>query len=367
VEEVITKKYSITKFQLFFVLIQSQIGIGLFSLPNVVQESAKGDSWISIILAGAGVQFLLIVYLFLLKRFPDDEFAQITQKILGRTLGKIINFFFYFYFIMTGSLSTILMVKLINLQLLPITPNWMISLLILSACIYLTISNLKIIARFFVLAFTLIILLLFLTLFTLLLPQEIQFILPVGNSGIKNILIGSNSALFSMVGFEALLFLYSFIIHNNKGVLKTISLANIFVTGFYTFIVFICLISFSPDQLNLIREPLIFLFRGLSFKMFARVDLIFLSFWIVPMTTTIIAYLFLASKSLRNEEKSYKKIVVINGILIFLISLIPHTDEITNLFTKYISYLNYAVIYVIPVLLLILSIIFKKHETGETA
>ena len=363
----ITKKNSITKFQLFFVLIQSQIGIGLLSLPNVVHKSAKGDGWLSIILAGVVVQFLLFVYWSLLKRFPNDEFTQITQKILGRTLGKIINIILYFYFIMTGSISIILMVKLINLQLLPLTPGWMISLLILSACIYLTISNLKIIARFFVLATTLIILLLFITLFTFVLPKEIQFILPVGSSGIKNILIGSNSALISMVGFEGLLFLYSFIIHNNKGVLKTISMANIFVTGFYTFIVFICLISFSPDQLNQIREPVTYLFRGLSFKMFTRIDFIFLSLWMVPMTTSIIAYLFLASKSISNEKKSYKKTVVINGIVIFLISLIPHTDEITTLFSKYLSYLSYSVIFVIPVLLLILSILLKKHETGETA
>ena len=367
VEEVITKKISITKFQLFFVLIQSQIGIGLLSLPNVVQESAKGDGWLSIILAGLVVQFLLIIYWFLLKRFPNDEFTQLTQKILGRSLGKIVNIIMYFYFIMTGSISTILMVKLINLQLLSLTPRWIISFLILSASIYLTISNLRIIARFFVLASSLIILLLIISLFTLLLPKEIQFILPVGSSGIKNILIGSNSAFFSMVGFEGILFLYAFIIHNNKGVLKTISMANIFVTGFYTFLVFICLISFSPDQLNLIREPVTYLFRGLSFKMIERLDYIFLSIWIVSMTTSIIAYLFLASKSISDEKKSYKKSVVINGILIFLISLIPHTDEITTLFSKYVSYLSYAVIFVIPVLLLILSILFKKHETGETA
>ncbi len=366
-EEVITEKISITKFQLFFVLIQSQIGIGLFSLPNVVQESAKGDSWISIILAGIIVQFLLVVYWLLLKRFPNDTFTKITQNILGGFLGKILNFIFYFYFIMTGSLLTILMVKVIKLLLLPLTPNWAISLLLLITSIYLTVSNLKIIARFFVLASTLIIVLLFITLFTLILPKEIQFILPIGSSGIKNILIGSKSALLSKLGFEGLLFLYPFIIHNNKGVLKTISMANIFVTGFYTYLVFICLISFSPDQMNQIREPVLYLLRGLSYKMIDHVDLIFLSIWIVPMTTSIIAYLFLASKSISNEKKSYKKTVVINGILIFLISLIPHTDEITLLFSKYVTYLSYAVVFVIPALLLILSIIFKKHETGDTA
>ena len=365
-EQLISEKLSITKFQLFFVLIQTQIGIGLLSLPNVVQKSAKGDGWISIILAGVVIQGLLVVYYLLLKRFPNDILSKITQKILGRLFGKVVNFIMYFYFILTGSLSTILMVKIINLNLLPVTPAWVISLLIICGCIYLTISDLRILARFFVLVSSLIILLLIITILAFFIPKEIQFILPIGSAGMKDILIGSNSALFSMLGFEMLLFVFPYVIRNTTGVLKTISLANLFVTSFYTFITFLCLINFSPEQLQQLREPVLYLFRGLSYKMIDRIDYIFLSIWIVPMTSSIIAYLFLASKSISEEKKSYKKVVVINGILIFLVSLIPHTDEITTISNKYVSYLSYAIVITLPVFLLILSFIFKRHERGET-
>ncbi len=361
----ISKKLSITKFQLFFVLIQTQIGIGLLSLPNVVQKSAKGDGWISIILAGVGIQGLLVVYYFLLKKFPNDMLTHITQKILGRLFGKVVNYIIYFYFILTGSIAMILMVKIINLNLLPLTPGWVISLLIIIPCIYLTISDLRIITRFFVLVSSLIILLLIITILTFFIPKEIQFILPIGSAGIKDILIGSNSALFSMLGFEMLLFVFPYVIRNTTGVLKTISLANLFVTSFYTFITFLCLITFSPEQLQQIREPVIYLFRGLSYKMIDRIDFIFLSIWIVPMTTSIIAYLF-ASKSISEEKKSNKKVVVINGIIIYLISLIPHTDEITTILNKYVSYFSYAIVIALPVILLILSFIFKRNERGET-
>ncbi|MGB3261945.1 GerAB/ArcD/ProY family transporter [Paenisporosarcina sp.] len=362
----IAEKLSITKFQLFFVLIQTQIGIGLLSLPNVVQKSAKGDGWISIILAGVVIQGLLVVYYKLLKKFPNNTLTNITQKILGRSFGKVVNYIIYFNFILTGSIATILMVKIINLNLLPLTPGWIISLLIIIPCIYLTISDLRIIARFFVLVSGLIILLLMITILAFFIPKEIQFILPIGSAGVKNILIGSNSALFSMLGFEMLLFVFPYVIRNTTGVLKTISLANLFVTSFYTFITFLCLITFSPDQLQQLREPVIYLFRGLSYKMIDRIDLIFFSIWIVPMTTSIIAYLFLASKSISEDKKFNKKVVVINGILIFLISLIPHTDEITTILNKYVSYLSYAIVIALPVILLILSFIFKRNERGET-
>jgi spore germination protein (amino acid permease) len=360
------KNNQITKFQLFFLLIQSQIGVALLSLPHAVQESAKGDGWISTIIAGLAVQVMLIVYWQLLKRFPSLIYTEITKKVVGRFLGKFLNVFIYLNFILVGGLATILFIKLINLWLLPLTPVWMISALILTACIYLAVSDLKIIARFFVLATSLILLLLFTSVVSWFPPKEFQYVLPIGSSGLKNILLGSNNSLLAMLGFEALLFFFPYLIENKKGVLKTVSMANLFITLFYTYFIFITLISLSTDQLAQMREPILNLLRGISYNMIDRVDLIFLSVWMVPMATSIITYLFAASKSLNLEKKNYPKAVVLNGCILFLITLIPKEDAIITLFNQYVSYLSYVVVFLIPTLLLILSFLMKKHEMSES-
>ena len=364
VEEEMTNK--ITKFQLFFILIQCQIGVGLLSLPHAVQETAKGDGWISTLIAGVVVQVMLVIYWQLLKRFPTLIYTEITQKIFGIFLGKLLNIVIYLYFILVGGLATILFIKLINLWLLPLTPGWIISLLILTACVYLAISDLKMIARFFVLVFSLILLLWFLSLLSLFTPKEIQYVLPIGSSGIKNIVMGSNNSLLAMLGFEGLLFFLPFVIENKKGVFKTISLANLFITLFYTYFIFITLISFSTDQLAQMREPVLNILRAITYKVVDRVDLIFLSIWVVPMATSIISYLYFASKSLNLKKKHYQKVVLLNGFLLFLITLIPHDDAFISMFNKYVSYLSYGVVFVIPTLLLILSILLKRHEMSET-
>lgn len=360
------KNSSITKFQLFFILLESQIGVGLLSLPNVVQKTAHGDGWISTLIAGGAVQCMLVVYWQLLKRFPTLIYTEITQKILGRFLGRLFNLFIYMNFILVGSLATILFIKIINLWLLPFTPDWIISLLILAACVYLTVSDLTMIARFYVLVSFLILLLLLTSLLNWFSPKEFQYILPIGSSGFKNILIGSKNSLLAMLGFEGLLLIFPFIIQNKKGVLKTISLANIFITLFYTYFIFLTLISFSPDQVAQMREPILNLLRGITYKMVDRVDLIFLSIWIVPMSTSVIAYLFFASKSMNVEKKTFPKVVLLNGFIIFLITLIPHDDAIITLFNNYVSYLSYLVVFIIPTLLLILSFLFNKHESSES-
>lgn len=357
---------NITKFQLFFILIQCQIGVGLLSLPHAVQESAKGDGWISTLIAGLAVQVMLVIYWQLLKRFPTLIYTEITQKIVGIFFGRLLNSVIYLYFILVGGLVTILFIKLINLWLLPLTPGWIISLFILTACVYLAISDLKMIARFFVLAFSLILLLWFLSLFSLFTPKEIQYVLPIGSSGLKNIMIGSNNSLLAMLGFEGLLFFIPFVIENKKGVFQTISMANLFITLFYTYFIFITLISFSTDQLAQMREPVLNLLRAISYKMVDRVDLIFLSVWIVPMATSIISYLYFASKSMNVKKKHFQKVVLLNGFILFLITLLPHEDAFISIFNKYVSYLSYAIIFLIPTLLLILSFLLKKHEMSET-
>jgi len=365
-EEMTENNHSITKFQLFFILIQSQIGVGLLSLPNVVQKTAKGDGWISTLFAGVVVQIMLIIYWQLLKRFPTLIYTEITKKILGSVLGKLINLVIYLNFILVGGLATILLIKIINLWLLPYTPGWVISLLILTACIYLTISDLRIIARFLVLATSLILLLLFTSLLSWFTEKEILYILPIGSSGLKNILMGSKNSLLAMLGFEGLLLLFPFILENKKGVFKTISMANLFITLFYTYFIFLTLISFSQDQLAQMREPILNLLRGITYNMIDRVDLLFLSIWIVPMATSIIAYLYFASKSMNVDKRKYPKVVFLNGFIIFLITLIPHEDAIITLFNQYVSYLSYGVVFIIPSLLLILSVLLKKHESSES-
>ncbi|PEL13859.1 endospore germination permease [Bacillus sp. AFS017336] len=360
----IPKNTSISRFQAYFFIVQTQLGIGILSLPNAVQRIAKGDGWISSIIAGIAVQLTLIVYILLLRRYPNNTYPEIIQKVFGRFLGKFCNIFIFLYFILTGSLALKLFIICINLWLLPLTPIWIISMVILMACIYLTISELRVIARFFVLASFLIGLLLFLSLLTFNLPKDVQYILPIGSSGIKHIFLGSHKSLVSMLGFEGILFIYPFIQNREKGVFKTVTLSNLSITTIYTYFIFLCLISFAPAQLPMIRDPLLFLFEGLSYEMIDRVDLLFLSVWIVPMSTSVIAYLYFSVKSI-SKVKTYKTVLWINGVLIYCISILPMDEKKIDIFSKLVTYLSYIVVFALPFILLCFSVLINKYKASE--
>ncbi|MFY0762239.1 GerAB/ArcD/ProY family transporter [Metabacillus dongyingensis] len=357
-------KSKISKTQLYFLMIQSQIGVGVLSLPSVTQKTAKGDAWITTIIAGIFIEMILVVYWLLLKRFPNLILTEFTKKIAGKGLGKILNFSFYMYFVLTACFAVIFIVNLINTWLLPLTPPWIISMLIMLASVYLAIDDIKIIARFFTLASFLILIIIILSILNFTQELDFQYVRPIGHSGFTNIFLGSSESIISMLGFEILLMSYPYVQGKEKGFLKTISLGNLSITFLYTFFVFTNLISFSPVIIKQIKEPLLYIFRGLSYQLIDRLDLIFISIWIVPMTTSVVAYLFMASKSI-SKKKSYSKLVVANGILIFCITLIPVDDLLLNKLSELIKYLSYIFAFGLPLFLLLVSYIFKKQEVDD--
>ncbi|WP_256256344.1 GerAB/ArcD/ProY family transporter [Paenibacillus sp. BC26] len=353
---------TISRTQLFFMIIKTQIGIGLLSLPSDTQSIAGGDSWISVLLAGAVIQLVLFVYWHLLKKYPNDTLSEITIHLLGRYLGKAINVVYYAFFVLIAAYACSLYAELINIWMLPLTPGWVLLLLIVGTSVYLALDNLRVIARFFVFSSILFVVLILISFLNFNSVMHISNILPVGQSGMMPILSGSEKTFFSMLGFEVTLYFYSQVQGNRKGMLSVISAANGFVTLFYTYFVLICLMGLSPKALEQVNEPVLFLFKGLSFQLFDRLDLIFLTIWIIPMTATIVSYLCVAGKSLTTKRGSYRKLVWFSGGIVFITAWFITTIENMRPFSKWLEYGYLIMIAAVPVLLWLSSFLVKTHE-----
>lgn len=358
---------TINKSQLFFLIIKTQIGIGLLSLPAKIQGSAKGDAWISVLVAGAAIQLLLIVYWQLLKKFPNHTLSEITVRVFGAYIGKTLNLIYYVFFILIAGYASTVYVQLIQTWMLSMTPGWVLLLLIIGTGIYLALENLRVIARFFVLTSVLFGLLILISFLNFNNEVQVSNILPIGESGFMQILKGSEKTFFSMLGFEVILYFFAQVEGNRKGMFRVVTLANCFVTLFYTYFVFICLIGFSPKALEQVNEPVLYIFKGLSYQLFDRMDLIFLTIWIVPMTATIVSYLCLAGKSLTANQSSYRKLVWISGLLVYLIGWYLSTLENIDFFYKWLQYGYLIMIAPLPILLWLVSFLLKNNEkVGST-
>ncbi len=75
---------------------------------------------------------------------------------------------------------------------------------------------------------------------------DFSYIFPITEAGWWNIIQASKETITAMYGFEIILIAFPKVNGSSVAKLKAISIANGFVTLFYTFTVWICYIVFSP-------------------------------------------------------------------------------------------------------------------------
>ncbi|MED3982069.1 GerAB/ArcD/ProY family transporter [Priestia megaterium] len=363
----IRKENRISNTQLFFIIIQAQIGVGILSLPHDVSLISKNDGWISTLIAGAMVQVIILVLWGLGRKFPSLTIYEIIPHLIGKRLGKIIIFCYAIYFIVTGSLVLSRFIQVIDTWILQRTPNWILILLTLGVCVYLVKDTLRSIARFYVLVTPLLIILFGLVTYALK-DANFLYIFPIGQSGILNIVKGSKEAIFSMLGFEFMLFLYPYVQATDARKLVAVSSANLFVTLFYMYMVFASLIFFETRQdLYLTPQPLLYMIKSYSFQIIERIDLFFLSIWIISVVTSIASWIFLASNGFKYffGRANHAGFLPYTAGIVFIITLLPRNETDLQKFNKILEPAHLGFIVVIPLFLFLFSFFFAKKRPGD--
>jgi hypothetical protein len=136
--------------------------------------------------------------------------------------------------------------------------------------------------------------------------------MPIGQSGLFNILLGTKEAMLSLLGFEIFLFLFPFVEGSPKEKVVSASIANVIVTCYYTYLTFISLIFFSPEEIKLVPQPILYLLNAFTFTVLERIDIVFLAVWMIcVMTSFLMTYIYLASVGLASmiSIKEHSKIV----------------------------------------------------------
>jgi len=360
------KMLSISQFT--FVIIQAQIGVGLLSLPYVVHKHAGHDGWISTLLAGIGVFLLLLIMWLLGSRFPKDTIYEYSSKIVGKYIGMVISYLYILFFFMVTIYVVMLTISTLKKWILTFTPPYVLVIFIVGTGVYLAKENLKVIGRFFTFVCVLILFLIFLE-FCSYNNVNYRYLFPVGQAGVKNIFLGAHDALISMMGFEFMLVLFPYVKGKPNKILKAGTISISFVTILYTFFLITSYMSFSKAEIAIVPEPILYLLKSLSYEVIERLDLVFLSIWVVPILTSLVTYLYLTSFGISKllKFKNHSKTTIFTGLAIAIIcTFLPHSEEFIMKFGTILSFTSYFFIFFLPFILLIISLIRKKKELGSS-
>ena len=208
------KKYGLSDFQLFSVLICAMLGSGIITLPRAVADIAGRDGWLSVLLAGAGTWVMAILIWLLCKKFPTKTLPEFSIAILGKPLGILVSVAYFLYTVAIGGAALRLFVELAKTWVLIWTPEPVFLLGMLLPVVYVSRSGAITLGRLME-----IVTLLTVVVLAIWLVPAAEFNLlnlrPVGRRELPPF-SGAQEAIFTFLGFEVLLVFFPFVINRDK-------------------------------------------------------------------------------------------------------------------------------------------------------
>ncbi|EFM12456.1 spore germination protein [Paenibacillus curdlanolyticus YK9] len=363
------KEETITGRQLISLVIMTQLGTEVLSLPHTEAEIAGHDTWLAVLLSGLAAQVGILLIWWLGSRYPLRNIYGYLPLIVGKPIGAGVILLYGCYYAISGLVLILLYTDILKRWIFVLTPTWVIILMLLIVCGYAATSTLKRLAflsqsfMFFVyISFLLII-------FSGIYGLDAKNLLPILPSGWSPVIKGIYPAFSSYVGYELLLYAYPYVkTKSKKNLLLAMTLANGFTIVFYVAVCLICTMKFGLGQLNMIPEPIVFILKNYRVEVLQSIDILFLIYYASIISTTIYVYYFLAANAflhLRSQGlgKQHRWVWTIVGLGFIGSFFVTKRSDILH-FASIQDQASVIIVVVLPIVLLMISGIRGLARSG---
>lgn len=340
------------------------------SIRVMIKSTGTSAWYMTIISCITSIILFLLVYS-VIRRFPGKDMVQIFDAVTGRFFGKILSLIFAVYFIFYAGSSLREFLEMIKAYNLPYTPPSLIIAAFMIIVIALAFVGLEGIARvaaasFYPIVFG------FLILLVLAYPfYKFRAIFPIGGYGIINTLkIGvTRSSAYSEV------IILAFIATSIRGekTIRKVGVISLVLAGITFALTALCAImAFDYTQGSENVSDMFQLARIIFFsRFFQRIESIFLFIWIIASLITVgmAFYISLSIFCKSFKVDSHRPLILPFSFLTFMVTLLPEgMTEVTKINIVFMREYSGLIIFGIPILTLLLSIIFgKKGDRSNNA
>ncbi len=333
--------------------------LNFLRLGGSIAAVAGQNGWLAILVAGLGLAGSAYIIVTLMRMFPGKSLVEIATDVLGRFLGTGVVVFYIVYWILRSGVIVHLQSHLFSRQLLPDTPEMLLSLYMVVLSSYLVRHGFEPMARlFWVLVFVYVFSLLPLVLFGI---GAVEFgrLKPVLHDGMLPVLHGAWVTFVAGPGAAVLLML-SPLFTDLKGALRSAlgGVAWIILPGAFLNVLLVG--HFGPlDMAEMTWSTMTFArtvetpgFTGL------RLDPIFLTSWSLMIFGTVSILQYAAVSALRRLFRAEDNLwlVVATGASLAAVAFVPISPpDLVRWVEGASEWTTPAIIVVFPALLLIVG------------
>ncbi len=303
------KNQMLTTYELSFTLVGCIVGAGILSLPNTVVGIAKQDGWVSIIIGGVYPLYIVLIGGIIIKKYPNNNIMDLSKAYLGNILGNTLNLIFMLQFLlyavaaMAGSCNTF------RAYSIPFMTHFKVVLVFVLIVLYASTKGLKVLARFSVLVFYLLCIVLSASLISIKEGSLIN-LRPLFGVSTGKIIKGSIESAFSYGNMEFLLVIYPYVM-DKKSILKTSLKTTFVIITMYTYIVTSAIYYAGPDLLPKQLWPFLLLAESVKIPVINNFRFVVIFIWIIIAFKTVSLQFYAATKVLNNITKINRKTVCI--------------------------------------------------------
>ena len=362
----IKKSLRIRAFQLFFIITGAQIGVGILGAPRYIFEYSRQDAWLSVLIAFVYMLIVLWAMFLILEQYENADIFGIQVDVFGKWFGKLLGSIYILFFI--ASLLSILLsyIEVIQLFLYPTMPSFVMGVLLLILVVYSVLGGFRVVVGV-VFLFALLSPWVFVLLYDPITRMEVTHFQPIFDASITDLLKGARTTAYSFIGLEILFVIYPFI--DNKQNAKLPAYLGASTSALLILITTIISIGYySPSDFDLMRWPVLILFKSVSFSFMERFDYFVIAEWMMITITTMVLLMWsITYGSKRLYAISQKKTLYVVAILLFAIVTIPYTNYQIKKFSDVLTQVGFWIVFVYPLVLLPIVLIKKKQRRKGSA
>ncbi len=360
------EKGKTTAFQ-FFCL----VSVFLFGSTTIMMSltAAGRDSWISMVLAGAGGMVLVLVITGLAVSFPGLTIIEYIPKIFGAFPGKLIGLLYLWYFLHLGSLVLRNYGELMSTVVMPETAPGVFHVSLAIVIAYLVYHRVEVMGRLSELVFPLSIGVTILTSLLIILSgvTDLRNILPVFEHGIKKVILGS----ITLAGFpylETILFAMIFPYINSADKGKKAFLAAVIISWIALLMIMIQNITIFGDHIITLTFPRFYSIRLISIGNFIeRIEPVILGVWIMGgvVKAGICLYAFGLGAAQVLGLKDFRSLILPAALIMAAMAdlLFKNTFEMQRFAVDIYPFYAFPFQFALPLLMLVIARL-RRRKSG---
>ncbi|MFC5447444.1 GerAB/ArcD/ProY family transporter [Paenibacillus aestuarii] len=361
----VKENYLVSGFFVFFLIFATQSGIGGLSSSNEVFTYSGQDAWISVIFMGLCLH-LIIWMIYRMLGNPAKDIIDLHQMIFGRFLGNTFSLLMIGYFFVSALYVFRTYIGIVQVWIFPSIRTWELAVLFICLIYYLVSGGFRVLTglAFFstVTGFLLIPLIYF--------PIKLgnlNYLMPVWNHSVPEMLKASKVSYGIFIGFEALLVYFPFI----KSVEKQAKWAHLgMLTNTIQFVIITIstLLYYSQGLLKNTLYPLLGITKIIEFEFVERIEFIFIFCWLILFFPSLCISIWSCTRILKRVMHLNPRTSLVMILSIFFIVVVQFNDKLkVDALGKFTINIGIYFVFAYIPLLFILYLIRSKRKAKLNA